>query len=593
MTFLCVTKANRDLIIFLFSLVLSASFQVAAQNVGIGTTTPQARLHVLDSSVVFSGTGFVSLPAANPPITGPGKRMMWYADKAAFRTGYVQSDEWDNNNIGPYSFAAGFSTKAIGTTSFAFGNQTAALANYSTAMGIGSTAAREYSTAIGSYSKADGTASTVIGTALLAKALGAVVVGTNNDTLDAPDPLNPGLNDRIFQIGNGYATLSNAMTVLRNGNTGIGITTPQQRLSINNGMNIDQSNSNNGGLDNNVFRFGSSSGEAIGSARIGGSDNQFGLDFYTASAKRMVIANNGNVGIGITSPAATLEVMRGTGTEGTAAFQGTNYTSHFNYSTNEDTYIRAGKNGGNVILNDVTGGKVGIGTSTPGFPLNFPNTLGDKISMWGNTGSHYGFGIQNSLLQIHTDGSGSDIAFGSGSSGSFVEKFRMKGNGAFVVNGSAGSVGQVLTSNGNTSSPSWVNNPLNVLYNNMTEYTQSAPVVMAPQTIYQVPGMSNFSLVITSLSKVIFSASIEMQRDPCGGCGSSEEYLLIQMTSPLTTVAIATDYVFPSEKVTPTVGMKFLTLNPGTYTVYSYIFNGVGSNATARSGRLNIIIVPQ
>ena len=32
-------------------------------------------------------------------------------------------------------------------------------------------------------------------------------------------------------------------------------------------------------------------------------------------------------------------------------------------------------------------GKVGIGNATPGFPLNFAASLGDKISLWGNSGS--------------------------------------------------------------------------------------------------------------------------------------------------------------------------------------------------------------
>ncbi|HEX8852993.1 MAG TPA: hypothetical protein VF754_05875 [Pyrinomonadaceae bacterium] len=74
-------------------------------------------------------------------------------------------------------------------------------------------------------------------------------------------------------------------------------------------------------------------------------------------------------------------------------------------------------------------GNVGIGTATPGFPLTFANTLGDKISLWGQSGNSYGFGIQDSLLQIHTDSSTADIAFGYGSSGSFTERMRIKANG--------------------------------------------------------------------------------------------------------------------------------------------------------------------
>jgi hypothetical protein len=79
---------------------------------------------------------------------------------------------------------------------------------------------------------------------------------------------------------------------------------------------------------------------------------------------------------------------------------------------------------------DNTIGNVGIGTETPGFPLTIGNnTLGDKISLWGQSGAHYGFGIQGYQLQIHTDGAGSDVVFGYGSSGSMTETMRIKGNG--------------------------------------------------------------------------------------------------------------------------------------------------------------------
>lgn len=78
-------------------------------------------------------------------------------------------------------------------------------------------------------------------------------------------------------------------------------------------------------------------------------------------------------------------------------------------------------------------GNIGVGNTSPAFPLSFPNLLGDKISLWGSPGPHYGFGIQPGLLQIHTDGSGSDIAFGFGSSGSFTETMRIKGNGRLGI----------------------------------------------------------------------------------------------------------------------------------------------------------------
>ena len=81
-----------------------------------------------------------------------------------------------------------------------------------------------------------------------------------------------------------------------------------------------------------------------------------------------------------------------------------------------------------LALNFAFSQNIGIGTTTPGFPLNFSNTLGDKISLYGNTGNHYGFGIQNSLLQIHTDAPGSNIALGYGTSSSFTERMTILNN---------------------------------------------------------------------------------------------------------------------------------------------------------------------
>jgi hypothetical protein len=56
-------------------------------------------------------------------------------------------------------------------------------------------------------------------------------------------------------------------------------------------------------------------------------------------------------------------VARGTGSNGTAVFLGSAWASHFNYSTAENTYIRGGKNGSYVFLNDVPGGEVIMGNA--------------------------------------------------------------------------------------------------------------------------------------------------------------------------------------------------------------------------------------
>ena len=123
-------------------------------NVGIGTNQPLARLHVADSSVVFTGLG--NSPVAKAPVSGAGYRMMWFPQRAAFRAGGVGSSEWDTDSIGYYSFAAGTSTKAKGFASVALGLDAAATGFTSTAMGSGTIASGSEATAMGNNTIASG-----------------------------------------------------------------------------------------------------------------------------------------------------------------------------------------------------------------------------------------------------------------------------------------------------------------------------------------------------------------------------------------------------------------------------------------------------
>lgn len=65
-----------------------------------------------------------------------------------------------------------------------------------------------------------------------------------------------------------------------------------------------------------------------------------------------------------------LDVGRGVGVDGTALFIGSTYNSHFNYSTNEHTYIRAGKGASKVYLNDIPNGNVIFGNGSISVGIN-------------------------------------------------------------------------------------------------------------------------------------------------------------------------------------------------------------------------------
>jgi len=102
-------------------------------------------------------------------------------------------------------------------------------------------------------------------------------------------------NQFEFRVRPDGGNQSTAMVINQNGNVGIGTGSPQQMLSVQNGIAIDQGNNNTGTIENGL-RFGSLSGEGIGSKRNAGS-GQYGLDFYTNSVQRMTIGQNGNIGI--------------------------------------------------------------------------------------------------------------------------------------------------------------------------------------------------------------------------------------------------------------------------------------------------------
>ncbi len=127
--------------------------------VGIGTSSPEDRLHVaLTANEGFLVTGNFST-AENLPNKGAGTRMAFYPARGAFRAGTVSGSQWDNTNVGQYSYALGNDVTAKGDYSFAVGDVSTAGGNYSTSIGKNNTASNSYSVALGTNNTASGVAS--------------------------------------------------------------------------------------------------------------------------------------------------------------------------------------------------------------------------------------------------------------------------------------------------------------------------------------------------------------------------------------------------------------------------------------------------
>lgn len=144
-------------------------------NVGIGTTSPSANLHVsgIDG---FLSTGTFSLGSI--PVENAGTRLMWYPAKAAFRAGMAGFDQWNDSNIGDYSVAMGLSTIASGNNSTAFGMSTTAGGQFSTAMGNNTSATANLATALGSSTTASGISATAMGSNTTASGSTSTAMGS-------------------------------------------------------------------------------------------------------------------------------------------------------------------------------------------------------------------------------------------------------------------------------------------------------------------------------------------------------------------------------------------------------------------------------
>ena len=189
-------------------------------------------------------------------------RMMFYPGKAVFRAGYVDGTQWNNASAGPYSAAFGYNTVASGNSAMAFGNANTASGDYSTvmgyfntahgtlstAMGLSNTASGDYSTAMGNSTTASGMFSTAIGSTNTASGTLTTVMGYGNTAPSYDETVIGQFNtayapasttvwnaaDRLFVIGNGTnnGTRSNAVTVLKNGNVGIGTALPNTAAKL-------------------------------------------------------------------------------------------------------------------------------------------------------------------------------------------------------------------------------------------------------------------------------------------------------------------------------------------------------------------------
>jgi hypothetical protein len=186
--------------------------------------------------------------------SGAGTRMFFNPRKAAFRAGFVSGTQWNDANVGNYSFAANRNNIASGNMSFAANDGNTASGNNSTSFGrdnfstgltsfstgAGNTASGENSFVGGSGSTATGSNTFSFGQSNVANSFGEVVLG-NYATIGTLSNANSNTQffsaDRAFAIGVGSSELTrkNALEVFKNG-----------RVRINEAYSLPITDGNNG-----------------------------------------------------------------------------------------------------------------------------------------------------------------------------------------------------------------------------------------------------------------------------------------------------------------------------------------------------------
>lgn len=205
-----------------------------------------------DASV---GQGFVLKYQAiidNTPVSSNfsnflgGNSLLFDASNGSLNAGLLSSNQpkgdysvglgYNPKNSGDYSVSIGIVNETSADFSYSIGYINKNLGNNTFSFGGRNTINYQNGFALGIENTISGLGAKAFGNNLHSKAVDGVVVGVNNDITDNPNPNAFSTTDRIFQVGNGGFSRRNALTILRNGEVGIGSSTqaltPDSRLVV-------------------------------------------------------------------------------------------------------------------------------------------------------------------------------------------------------------------------------------------------------------------------------------------------------------------------------------------------------------------------
>jgi Head domain of trimeric autotransporter adhesin len=220
-----------------------------ATAIGGNTTATGGTSTAIGNSTTATGNGSTAI-GIGTTAEGNGATAMGNGTSAGGTNATAMGENTIANGIG--ATAMGRGTTASGTVSTAMGQNTTALGINATAMGSGTNANGDWSTTMGNNTTTFGSFTTAMGVGTLCRGFATTVIGMYNNPILAVAPPLPSSTMPLFIIGNGDnpTTLSNALTVLKSGNVGIGTDAPAARLHVDGNFRLG----NNGSTLNEIIK---------------------------------------------------------------------------------------------------------------------------------------------------------------------------------------------------------------------------------------------------------------------------------------------------------------------------------------------------
>jgi hypothetical protein len=267
---------------------------------------------------------------------------------------------------------------------------------------------------------------------------------------------------------------STLMAITPTGKIGIGVAAPHGRIHIDNTFEnrkiILYETANNlfqfmgFGVTNGVLEYhlnATASEHLFYAAASSSSRNEL---FRIKGDGSVSVPDTGKLGIGVSSPNAQLQFDNTLANRKIVLYEGANNNFQFRgfgSETNALTYVvetnttdhiffagatSAGRTtlcrikGNGSLIFPTSGGKIGLGVSTPNAQLHFDTTLANrKIVLYEGANNNFqfrGFGTNSTDLMYNTESTSIDHVFSAGTSSTTLnELMRIKGNGEIVTTG--------------------------------------------------------------------------------------------------------------------------------------------------------------